>query len=110
MSNRLSAIPNHLLGGILNHLTGEELAHMKTQSRRYSNYINTHPHLAARVDLARTKKISRNRAINILAYYRVHNPGLNQNAFINRIMRLPGNRHPLNGDQLRTEYIHFIYP
>lgn len=106
MSNRLSTFP--LLGAILNHLTGEELAIMKTLNRRYGNYINAHPHLAARVDLARRKSISRNRAMNILAYYRVHNPRLNQNAFINRIMRLPGHRHPLNGDQLRAAYINFI--
>ena len=106
MRNRLSTFP--LLGAILNHLTGEELARARAVSVTYKNYINSHPRLAARVDLARRKSISRNRAMNILAFYVVHNPGLNQNAFINRIMRLPGNRHPLNGDQIRAAYINFI--
>lgn len=108
----LNNMPSPQIGSILNHLNGTELARMKTVSRRYRNYINAHPALSARVNLARRKSISRGHTLTEMRLTNgtmFHLNQVNKNRFMNRIMALPGNNHPLSRANIRRHLFMFFH-
>jgi hypothetical protein len=109
MMNNLN---NNELRIVLSHLNGAELAHMKTVSTRYRNYINRNATLSDRIRRERNRRMTMQHIVRMIGELNGTMFQLNQNQqrrIIDHIMAFPQNRHPLTFVGTRQAFFDFFH-